>query len=88
MWHASNNKLRIRFDENMKGMKQIQLPKANTPTEYVVVRVQIVHVKKGWLGFKDKELSSAMAIPNKPKEAADLFNKIGVMIRKYGVTIG
>lgn len=68
-------------------MRKIQIPKRNTPTEYLVVRVQIVHVKKRFLGFKDKELSMHTAIPNKPNEAIELFNKISAIMGKYGVSI-
>jgi len=68
-------------------MKRVQIPKKQTAKEYLAVRVQIVHVKKGWLGFKDKELSSLSAIANTPEEAVEFFSRIWKMADEYGVSI-
>lgn len=69
-------------------MKKVQIPKKNTPTEYLVVRLQLVHVKKGFLGrLKDKILTAHAVIPNKPKDAVDLANQFSMFARKYGKTL-
>lgn len=67
-------------------MEKIQIPKKNTPTNYFVVRVQLVHVKKGWLGLKDKLITSCTVIPDNPKKAVELTNRIGKLVDDYGVS--
>ena len=67
-------------------MKQIKIPNEQTPREYLVVRMQLIHVKKGIFGLKDEQLTAHTAIPNTPKEAVDLANKIAVLMGKVGVS--
>ena len=64
-------------------MKQI----LNTQKEYVVVRVQLVHVKKRFFGYQDKILAFHTAIPDTANEALELHEKIGKLMEKYGVTV-
>jgi len=59
----------------------------NTPLEYICVRVQIVKVKKRFLGYKDEVLAFTTVIPNTVKESEILFKKIQRMCKKYGVDI-
>ena len=66
-------------------MKKIQIERReNTPTNYLVVRVQLVHVKKKLLGLKDTEITKFVAIPNTMKESVELTNRIGAIMKKYG----
>ena len=56
----------------------------NTPKDYIVVRCQIVHVKKKFLFFTEKELGFRIVIPNTKYEAAELMAKILVECDSYG----
>ena len=66
------------------SMKRI---KEQTPKEYLVVKVHLVHVKKGFFGYKDKILAFHSAIPDTPQKALELYKKMIKIVRKYGVTI-
>lgn len=68
-------------------MKQVKIPKQQTPTDYLVVRVELVHVKKGWFGLRDKQLTAHSAIPDTPQQAVDLTNKISLLMNKTGIAI-
>lgn len=67
-------------------MKEVQIPKEQTLSEYLTVRVQLVYVKKSWFGYRDKLLSFSHVMPTTPQEAIDLFNKIAKANQKYGRT--
>jgi len=68
-------------------MKQIQIPQKQTPTNYLVVRVELVHVMKGWFGLKDRQLTAISVVPNTPSQAVELTNRIGKLTEKYGKSI-
>lgn len=54
------------------------------PADYLVVRVQIVHVKKGVLGLRDKVLARSALIPSKRKEAVKVFEAVRKDFEKRG----
>lgn len=58
-----------------------------TPTDYYVVRVQLVHVRKGFFGFRDKTLAFSALVPDTRKEAADVFKAVQEDFEKRGVSI-
>lgn len=59
----------------------------NDAKEYVCVRVQIVKVKKKFIGYTDEVLGSTTLIPNEVKEAEIIFKRIQKMFEKEGVII-
>ena len=59
--------------------------KENTSEEYVGVRVKLVRVKKGLLGYKDEVYGAITVIPDTPKNAEHLYKKIKSMCLEYGV---
>jgi len=69
-------------------VKQIKVPKEQTPRDYLVVRIQLVHVKKSWLGLKyyEKILTASAVIPDTPEAAVDLTNQTVVQFKKLGVS--
>ena len=59
----------------------------NDAKEFVCVRVQIVRVKKRFIGYSDKTLGYITLIPNTEKKAEEIFKKIQRMFKKEGVTL-
>ena len=59
----------------------------NSAKEYVCVRVQIVRVKKGLIGHRDKILGFTTVIPNTEKEAIRIFKETQRRFSKYGVSL-
>lgn len=61
-------------------MKQVQIPVKQTPKDYLVVRVWLVHVKLSWwrrlLGLTDKQLTASAFVAKSPQEAVDETNSI------------
>jgi len=72
---------------NIKKLVNININKKQLPTDYLVVRLQLVHVKKGLLGLKDKELVKHSCIPNMRKEATDIIKRIANILEEYGVNV-
>jgi len=69
-------------------MKKDKLFKGkNTPNDYIVVRCQLVRVKRKWLFRTEKELGLRVVIPNTKYEAAELMAKILVECDSYGKAI-
>jgi len=59
----------------------------NTPKDYIVIRSQIVHVKKRLgLFYTEKQLGFRVVIPNTKQEAAELMAKILVLSDDYAKT--
>lgn len=74
----------MRAERNMKQI-QVQIPtKQRIGQDYLAVRVQLVHVKKGMFGLRDKELSFSVVIPDTPELALQLFEEIAEKNSKYG----
>lgn len=65
----------------------VDLEKEQIPTDYLVVRTQLVHVKKGLFGLKDKQLAVAILIPDTRREAAQVFKNIQDEFGKRGVRV-
>lgn len=63
------------------------VPNKNKFKDYLSVRVQLVHVKKGLFGFKDDELCKFSAIPDTKEESEEIFERIKKIVQEYGVTI-
>lgn len=73
---------------NIEMKKEIEsFPEKNTVKDYVAIRVVAVHVKKGWLGYRDKILGFHIAIPDTPQKADELMGKIEKLMNEYGVSI-
>jgi len=72
---------------NIKKLVNININKKQLPTDYLVVRLQLVHVRKGLFGLKDKELVKHSCIPNTRKEAADIIKRIVNILEEYGVNV-
>lgn len=70
-------------------MKKLKLPiVVQKPNSYLIVRVQLVHAKRNFIGFWiDKELAWNKAIPDTPEKAVELNNRIATMMKEYGVAI-
>jgi len=70
----------------MKEDKQL-FKGENTPKDYIVVRCQLVHVKKKLVFFTEKELGFRIVIPDTKYQAAELMAKILVACDSYGKAI-
>ena len=54
-----------------------------SPDQYLVIRVQLVQVKRGFLGlFRDEEISSRSYIPNQRADAYTLYEAIDKLAKK------
>ena len=60
----------------MSEVVKVDVSGEQKPTDYFVLRIQLVHVKKTWFGFKDNLLVFNALIPDSRKEATDLFGKV------------
>jgi len=61
------------------------MPTENTSQEYVAVRMQVVRVKKRFLGYKDTILGSTTVIPDTVEQAIHLGKKIKKLMSQYGL---
>ncbi len=59
----------------------------STPDNYISVRLQIVHVKKRFIGFKDNRLGGISVICNNTRDAIRLYKRLESICKKYGVEI-
>ncbi|MGD0071359.1 MAG: hypothetical protein ABSB71_07785 [Candidatus Bathyarchaeia archaeon] len=64
---------------------QVNISGKQLPTDYFVVRVQLVHVKKGFFGLTDTQLAGNAAIATTRKESAELFEKFSTLMKEYGI---
>jgi hypothetical protein len=75
----------------MSSEKDKFLKEENTPTNYVAIRVivTIVQVKRrfGLSFWTEKELGKSVAIPDDHKKAVELYNRLLVIMKEYGVTL-
>lgn len=66
---------------------KVDVTKDQKPTDYLVVRCQLVNAKKGVFGLKDNTLAIQAVIPNTRIEAAELYGKIKVLMEALGVSV-
>jgi len=68
-----------------KTMKKPDVFKGdNTHKDYVAVRCEIVHVRKKFVFFTEKQLGCRIVIPNTKLEAAELMAKFLAISDEYG----
>lgn len=71
--------------ETASWKEKIASMERNTPLEYVVIRTEIVYVKKRFgLFFTEHQLGFNIVIPDTPKQAAEFMGKILAESEKYG----
>lgn len=66
---------------------QIDVGKSQSPTDYYVVLVELVHVKKGLFGFVDKTLVKNACIPDTREHAAHLTKRFTAIMQEYGGSV-
>lgn len=60
--------------------------KENTPNHYLVVRVEVIEVKKTMFGLRDvKKIGFNNVITNSQKETKELFDKINALIKQESI---
>lgn len=69
-------------------MVKVDVSGEQTPKDYYVVRVQIVHVRKGLFGLNDKTIAGNAVIPNTRREAAEFFKDVSDKMARFGVSVG
>lgn len=59
--------------------------KENIPNHYLVVRVEVIEVKKTMFGLRDKKIGFNNVITHSQKETKELFDKINALIKQESI---
>lgn len=74
--------------EIKREQTKIDISKKQKHGDYLVLRVQLVEVKKGaFFGLKDTTLAFHALIPNTRKEAVETFKQISKIFETKGVSL-